>query len=150
MNFRPDRFRKVGIPARKKARIYAPLPPPRWEEDRLVIVLPIPVLAVRPNNGNLHWSKVRKAKKEAKTRATLMTLELVNGRPAPCAVAYSLVYYFEATMWDDDNAIASVKAYLDGICAALGMDDRHLRFRELIRRSDRQCPRLEMVMHLAL
>ncbi len=42
-----------------------------------------------------------------------------------------------------------LKAYLDGIAKAIGMDDRHIRFRQLIRNTDRACPRLEIILHLA-
>lgn len=49
---------------------------------------------------------------------------------------------------DDDNAIASVKAYMDGICEALRIDDASLKFRELIHASDKAKPRLEIILHL--
>jgi hypothetical protein len=127
----------------------AGLPAGQWHADRLVIPLPIPPVSLRPNGQHGHWSIVRRARKAAKSLATLRTLETLAGRPAPCAVAYSLSYHFPATRWDDDNAIASVKSYLDGAAAAIGMDDRHLRFRELFTATDRKCPRLELILHLA-
>jgi hypothetical protein len=65
-------------------------------------------------------------------------------------MAYSLRYFWARTHRDDDNAIASCKAALDGICDALQMDDRHLRFRQLIHEKDRACPRLEITLHFSL
>lgn len=142
----------MPLPAKKTPKKPKPpviLPDGKFLPDRLIIPLPIPPVALRPNGQHGHWSTIRKAKKTAKTLATLRTLKTLNGRPAPCAVAYTLCYHFAATRWDDDNAIASAKAYLDGISKALGMDDRHLRFRELITAKDAKCPRLEIIMHLA-
>lgn len=138
--------------ARKKPRRFAfstdGLPAGRLTADRLVVTLPIPPVSLRPNGQHGHWSTVRKARKYAKALANVRALVVLDGKPAPCAVAYSLSYHFAATRWDDDNAIASVKAYLDGIAKALGMDDRHLRFRELLTATDRKCPRLEIILHL--
>lgn len=48
---------------------------------------------------------------------------------------------------DDDNAIASVKAYMDGICEALRIDDRNLSFHALIHDRDTKNPRLEIIFH---
>lgn len=126
------------------------LPAGRLLADRLIIAMPIPPIALRPNGQHGHWSVVRKAKKKARTLALTRTLQALNGQPRPCAVAYTLSYHFAAATWDDDNAIASVKAYLDGISQALGQDDRHFRFRELITAKDTKRPRLEIIMHLAI
>lgn len=136
----------------KKKRFAFPvdgLPAGRLLPDRIIIPMPLPPLVLRPNGQHGHWSVVRKAKKIGKTLAKLRTLQVLAGRPAPCAVAYTLSYFFPAVIWDDDNAIASVKCYLDGISQALGMDDHHLRFRELITAKDAKRPRLEIIMHLA-
>jgi hypothetical protein len=158
--FHPERFRaiqpeprpvKPAAPKKAKKRTTtpsAPLPPSTWKEGKLSIILAVPVVALRPNGAHGHWRAVRKARATAKARATLSTLQVLGGATAPCATAYSLIYYFHSQPWDDDNAIASVKSYLDGISSALGIDDRHLRFRELIRRTDRACPRVEIIMHL--
>lgn len=137
----PAKLRKPGR--------QVPLPPCRREPGALVIVLPVPPIALRPNGQHGHWSTIRKAKRHAKTLASLRTLALLQGEGAAPASAYSLVYYFHSTPWDDDNAIASVKAYLDGIAKTLGMDDRHLRFRAIHRRTDRACPRVEIHLHLS-
>ncbi len=136
------------MPSKHNPRRSVPLPPCRQTENMLAIVLPIPPVALRPNGQHGHWRTIGKAKRNAKTLAHLRTLNLLQGQPV-CAVAYTLGYFFHSTPWDDDNAIASVKAYLDGIAKAIGMDDRHIRFRQLIRNTDRACPRLEIILHLA-
>lgn len=69
------------------------------------------------------------------------------GRKAPVPNDYSLRYYWPRTPRDDDNAIASCKAYMDGICEALRMDDRNIRFRTLTHDSDKLKPRLEIILH---
>lgn len=123
----------------------AKLPPARLLEDRLIVPLPIPPIALRPNGGHGHWRVKNRARKDAKATATLAALSALAGTRPP-AIAYSLHYHFHSHRWDDDNAIASVKSYLDGIAAALGMDDRYLRFRELFTATDRHCPRVEIIV----
>ena len=140
MNIKPDRMRKIVT--------HTTLPESSWVGDRLTVVLRVPPIALRPNGQHGHWQQIRKAKQIAKGTAAFTTRMLLKGQPAPAAVGYTLVYYFHSRMWDDDNAIASCKAYLDGISEAMGIDDGHLRFRELVRNVDRKCPRVEIVMHL--
>jgi hypothetical protein len=70
------------------------------------------------------------------------------GRKPPKPLEYSLRYHWPTSRrLDDDNAIASVKAYMDGICEALRIDDRTLRFRSLIHDRDTKNPRLEIILH---
>jgi len=142
MNYRPDRLRKRVV------KPPVPLPASRREADALVIVLPVPPVALRPNGQHGHWSQVRQARAAAKGRAALTTLNLVCRGAVPVATGYTLTYFFHSTPWDDDNAIASCKSYLDGIAGAIGMNDRDLRFRALVRATDRQCPRVEITLHL--
>lgn len=125
------------------------LPPCTWEGDTLTIPLYIPAYVLSPNGRAGHWRRRSKAVKAARGVANLLTLQLLAGGVPPCPVAYSLAYYWPAQHRDDDNAIASAKAYLDGICSALGVDDRSVRFRQLFHFSDRKCPRLEIILHLA-
>ena len=123
------------------------LPPSTWTEESLTIILRVPVLAMRPN-GRSHWFAKAAAVKRARSQAKMITLNLLRGYEPPAAGGYSYRYYFHGVAWDDDNAIASPKAYLDGICDALRIDDKALRFRELIRGTDRQNPRIEIILHL--
>ena len=123
------------------------LPQSVWDEEAITIILRVPVLALRPN-GRSHWFEKAKAIKRARSQAKLITLNLLRGYEAPAATGYSYRYFFYGPAWDDDNAIASPKAYLDGICDALGIDDQTLRFRELIHGADRKNPRIEIILHL--
>lgn len=114
----------------------------------MTLTLPIPPIELSPN-GKCHWGKKAKLAKKAKAAAILTTLQKLNGGPRPCPVAYTLHYYWPLRRRDDDNAIASAKWYLDGICHALGIDDAHIRFRHLLHSADRHKPRLEITLHLA-
>lgn len=115
----------------------------------MTIILHVPAYVLSPNGRAGHWRRRHKETKAARTVANLTTLGVLAGDVPPCPVAYSLAYYWPATARDDDNAIASVKAYMDGICSALQVDDRSVRFRQLFHHSDRKCPRLEIILHLA-
>lgn len=89
------------------------------------IELPLPALPLRPN-GRAHWAQKAKATKAARKLAMLRTL--AEGLRDPRPTHYRITYHWPTPRrrWDDDNCIASCKAYLDGICATLGMDDREL------------------------
>lgn len=112
----------------------------------MTIILRIPPPILSPN-ARPHWAAKHQATRRARAAAKLTTMNLLRGFEPPKAVAYSLAYFWPSTRPDDDNAIASVKAYVDGICAAIGMDDRHLSFRALTHAADRTLPRLEITLH---
>jgi crossover junction endodeoxyribonuclease RusA len=112
----------------------------------VVIKLPVPPIELSPN-GRCHWSRKQRLTRSAKARASFETLQALNGGPKPCPVGYSLHYYWKSTQRDDDNAIASAKAYLDGICSVLGIDDKNVRFRQLTHSRDSKRPRLEITLH---
>jgi hypothetical protein len=114
----------------------------------LKITLPIPDIRISPN-GKCHWSVKAKLVKRHRSNALLTTLEALQGRTPPTPVAYTFAYYWPSTRRDDDNAIASGKPYMDGICQAMRVDDKALRFRELFHHSDRAKPRMEITLHLA-
>lgn len=136
--------------AKRRPRIKRPpplLPESRWEEGSLTIVLRLPPAVLSPN-GRPHWRTKHQATKTARAQAKFNTLNLLRGHEPPKPVGYSLRYFWAGMHRDDDNAIASAKAYLDGICEALRMDDRELRFRELHHESDKLKPRLEITLYL--
>ncbi|MCW1887683.1 hypothetical protein OKA04_23300 [Luteolibacter flavescens] len=114
----------------------------------MTIVLPIPSRKVTPN-GRAGWRAKAKLVRKYRSLAFWRMLELLGGEKPPRPVAYSYRYHWGSNRRDDDNAIASGKAYLDGICEALKIDDRELRFRELIHEKDRTEPRMEVILHLA-
>lgn len=93
----------------------------------MTITLPLPSPDLRPNSRP-HWARKAKATKAARALALLRALEA--GVPATPPTHYRLLYHWPTPRrrWDDDNCVAACKAYLDGICAALRIDDRSLRF----------------------
>lgn len=96
---------------------------------KLILELPIPLKALRPNgNDHNYWGKT-KAKKMAKAYGLSVVREKVATSPfdpqAPLNILYT--YYPPAPRGrylDDDNLIASMKSYRDGIAAGLQMDDK--------------------------
>ena len=136
--------------AKRRPRIKCPppmLPESTWEPAAMTIILRVPAPELRPNGRPPHWRVKHKATKDARAQAKLTTLILLRGHEPPAPVAYSFRYFWAGPQWDDDNAIASPKAYLDGISDALRINDKTLRFRELIRDTDKQKPRLEIILH---
>jgi hypothetical protein len=103
------------------------------------VELPLPPLPLRPN-GRAHWARKAKATKRAREAARL--LALAAGRPPRLPTHYRLIFHWPTPRrrWDDDNCIASCKAYLDGICAALRMDDRDLTMAGLVHDRSRPQP----------
>jgi crossover junction endodeoxyribonuclease RusA len=117
--------------------------PPFFE---VVVTLPIPRVPLRPNGQHGHWRTAYGAKKAAKSAAKIETLKVLNGRRAPLAHGYHLECFFAKAAWDDDNAHASCKAYLDGIAEAMGVDDKLFRFKAINKSGYQKNPRIEIHM----
>lgn len=85
-----------------------------------------PKRVLSPNGRAHHYAKA-KAKRIAKSEAFLATASVVlPSRPSlPPGKLKVTIYAFPAVLRtrDDDNLVASCKAYLDGIAAALNVDD---------------------------
>ena len=89
------------------------------------IELPWPPKELSPN-ARLHWAKLAKAKKAY--RAECAYLALKQGmRPSKAqALHLSLTFYAPTRRtYDLDNALARMKAGLDGLADVLGVDDKH-------------------------
>lgn len=65
------------------------------------------------------------AKSRARNIAWGRTYEALNGRKMT-PTHYRVIWYFKGPRPDADNCLACCKAYLDGACKALGIDDRTL------------------------
>lgn len=75
------------------------------------------------------------AKRRARQLAWAMTLEALKGRKmAP--THYRVFWYYKGNKPDADNCLARCKAYLDGACKALGVDDRLLDCAGIVRVRD--------------
>lgn len=69
--------------------------------------------------------KKTSAKRRARTMAWAVTLEALQARKmAP--THYRVIWFFKGPKPDADNCLARCKAYLDGACKAMGIDDRTL------------------------
>ena len=94
---------------------------------KLTITLPYPPKELSPN-ARVHWRTLATAKRAAKEAAFLLTnMEIAWGaRNVMLGETPNVRYTFHAPdqrRRDLDNAIASTKAYTDGIAAALHIDD---------------------------
>lgn len=92
------------------------------------IELPWPPRALSPN-GRGHWGKKHRATRIAKDYAFWATKEAKIGFAAgDVPILISLVFHpKDGNLPDEDNAVASMKASLDGIALALGVNDSFFR-----------------------
>ena len=88
--------------------------------------LPFPAKALWPNGRPAHWAEKSRAVKSH--RAWALAAALAAGvKSLPASARYDIavpVHPKTANAIDADNAVASLKSYLDGIADALGVDDR--------------------------
>lgn len=88
------------------------------------IELPWPPKEVSPNQ-RLHWTKVAEAKRVYRTACHLITRPKCKTRLA--GRHHITLTFFPPNDWrqrDLDNLLASMKAGLDGVADALGINDR--------------------------
>jgi crossover junction endodeoxyribonuclease RusA len=95
----------------------------------LSIFLPWPDSDLNPNARPSRWQKTA-AKQQARADAFYLTKHTLDGKPSSFDPKGEIRYYLSFTppdnryRMDDDNAIATMKASLDGIAAALEVDDK--------------------------
>ena len=93
----------------------------------MIITLDWPPATLSPNN-RAHWSALARAKSTYRFAAMIFAREAFNAaRPtliAPLAVAVTFCPPDKRGR-DMDNMVASIKAGLDGVSDAIGVDDRH-------------------------
>ena len=99
----------------------------------MIAELPWPPRILSPN-GRGHHMAVHKAKKKAKRIGGEAVIAAGRPRfPEGVPLAVTLTFHPKSrNAPDQDNAIASLKAYLDGIAAVLGVDDKLLRLQQPI------------------
>ena len=88
-----------------------------------MILLPWPSRALSPNH-RAHWSGIARAKKKARTDAALLARD---AKVKPGTVLHLIFCPPDNRRRDLDNAFASMKAALDGIADAWGVNDRDFR-----------------------
>lgn len=98
----------------------------------IVVELPFPPKELSPNS-RLHWAVVSKAKKSYRSRAQLTTQFVANnwqlgGWKPTGKIKISYTFYPSANRhYDFDNLISRMKAGMDGIADALGINDKNFR-----------------------
>lgn len=96
----------------------------------LRIELSYPAAALSPN-ARVHHMALWRAKRDAKIEATWATKAAIGrdkfagGENIPVTITAHPILGKERK--DDDNMAASCKAALDGVAAALGVNDKHFR-----------------------
>jgi crossover junction endodeoxyribonuclease RusA len=88
--------------------------------------LPFPAKVLWPNGRPAHWAEKARAVKSARKAAWAAALAAgVKSLPVGDGYAISVTVYPKTrNAIDADNAVASLKASLDGIADALGVDDQ--------------------------
>lgn len=106
------------------------------EVKTLVVTLPWPPRELSPN-ARVHWAKKAKAAKAYRQTAWALT-KAELGRDRIQAARLSLVFHPPSRRrMDIDNMLASVKAGIDGISDATGIDDSNLAI-SLVRREPKK------------
>ncbi len=111
----------------------------------LTVALSRPGRVLSPNSRS-HWTARQRVVREARPRARLLMLRSKREAEELCMlpagwrpVRYDETwFYWGGTGPDADNALASCKAYLDGCCDALGVNDRVLDCAGIHRVKDRE------------
>lgn len=95
----------------------------------MIVTLSYPDKVLNPN-ARAHWAAIARAKKAARENASWATISAAGSKAnlAPYAaherLAVAVKFYpADNRRRDMDNALASLKAALDGISDALGLDD---------------------------
>lgn len=101
----------------------------------VTVTIPIPPRSLSPN-GRVHWGAKRAATKKARLHGGLAAIMAMSalasiGKSAPrwlaATVSVRVVRRTKRGRMDHDNLVASLKAYIDGVCdAGLLANDRGL------------------------
>lgn len=89
------------------------------------IMLPWPPTGLSPNSRN-HWAKTAKLKKQYREACFWQAMEQ-GARPIHAASLHLTLTFYPPTRraYDLDNALARIKAGLDGLADVLKVDDKH-------------------------
>lgn len=114
-------------------------------DTEVTITLPLPDARLSPNARNHHMVKA-KVVKDARTRAYAYA-KMEHGIDDwhwPAAEVHPTFYWPDKRRRDRDNAVGSIKAYLDGICNDAGLleDDCYLIPHPPAMKVDRDEPRV--------
>lgn len=91
----------------------------------LTVTLPWPPKELSPN-ARLHWAALARAKRAYRHACALQAMAQGVRRVQATKLHLSLNFYPPSRRaFDLDNALARMKAGLDGLADVLGVDDRH-------------------------
>ena len=90
----------------------------------MIVELPWPPRALWPNSRN-HWSAISRVKRTYREAAWALSLEARETMPQARLAVHLTFCPPDARRRDLDNMIAAMKAGLDGLADAIGVDDRH-------------------------
>jgi Holliday junction resolvase RusA-like endonuclease len=112
-----------------------------------IITVYWPSKALSPN-ARVHWAVKSRAKAAAREEAHIQTIFAKAMRLPWAGLQYDLACYpADKRHRDEDNINASIKAHLDGIADATGIDDRHFRRGAFtICEPDKARPRIEITI----
>lgn len=101
---------------------------------KLTMTLPWPSAKLNPN-ARVHWATLAREKKKARQSAWVLTQEAKGRERAPVQIPeagplmVTLAFYPPTNRHRDlDNLLASMKASLDGMAEALGVNDSRFGF----------------------
>ena len=118
-------------------------------EATYTLTMPLPPLPLRPN-GRAHWRVKAKATKLYRELAYLRAKQAIGKAVPPRwpkATVQCDFYFKTAVMWDPDNAVAAMKAGMDGIAdAGFVGNDRNLWPLRPTMRKDAKNPRVEITI----
>ena len=96
----------------------------------MTLEFPHPPKALSPNGDKAHWGKVAIERKKCRELAQLITNKHLLANDINHELPYSTYHiiwnHWGTVMPDDDNVVARIKSYKDGICDALGINDRSI------------------------
>ncbi len=93
----------------------------------MILCLPFPDMSLSPNRKNgKHWTTTKKAKDSRFTCAYYATLEAMARELKPANISALEISFIEPDKRkrDLDNMLSSIKQDIDGICKAIGIDDK--------------------------
>ena len=96
--------------------------------EPVIVTLPFPDKRLNPNNANgMHWSVTSGLRKKAKHFGYVLGMEAAqkagwhpHGQDVPLRITFEMP---DRRLRDRDNLLAAMKASLDGVARALGIDD---------------------------
>lgn len=109
-------------------------------------LLPHPPSSLSPNGNKAHYMAISAARKKCRSIAAAAAYQQI-AETAPCPLTpadipdyfatryntpatYRIIWNYWGTVQpDDDNVVARIKSYKDGICELIGINDKNLRLR---------------------